>query len=163
MAPPPPTKLRTTKHMAAHNCAQLSTIADCFHGSRRFIFTGSCSATHGLLLSYWYYISRHFHFRSRRKKAGAMLHFYFMYFTLLCTACFCKEKYRPTYLSICDVRIRYADDPPFKYGVTFKIVDRTFSEGLRDKRSFCLHSTGDTNHAGPYVLTERVTHPTSTK
>ncbi len=51
MAPPPPTKLRTTKHMAAHNCAQLSTIADCFHGSRRFIFTDSCSATHGLLLS----------------------------------------------------------------------------------------------------------------
>ena len=46
-----------------------------------------------------------------------------------------------------DVRIRYADDPPFKYRVTFKIVDRIFIEGLREKKKFRLHSTGDTNHA----------------
>ena len=48
-------RLRTT----THNYAQLSTMVDfivinkiSFHGPRRFIFTGSCSATHGLLLSY---------------------------------------------------------------------------------------------------------------
>ena len=43
----------------AHDFARLRTMLDfysfitkiSFHGSRRFIFTGSCSATHGLLLS----------------------------------------------------------------------------------------------------------------
>ena len=41
-------RLRTTKH----NCRFYSIINKIsFHGSRRFIFTGSCSATHGLLLS----------------------------------------------------------------------------------------------------------------
>ena len=52
MSPPPSTKncarLRTTKH----NCRFYSFINKIsVHGSRRFIFTGSCSATHGLLLS----------------------------------------------------------------------------------------------------------------
>ena len=52
MSPPPPTK-------TAHDLARLRTTGRLysfinkisFHGSRRFIFTGCCSATHGLLLS----------------------------------------------------------------------------------------------------------------
>ena len=41
-------RLRTTKHNGRFY-SFINTIS--FHGSRRFIFTGSCSATHGLLLS----------------------------------------------------------------------------------------------------------------
>ena len=52
MSPPPPTKncarLRTTKHNGRFY-SFINKIS--FHGSRRFIFTGSCSATHGMLLS----------------------------------------------------------------------------------------------------------------
>ena len=60
MSPPPPSKkkLRTTSHDYArlrttkHNGRFYSFINKIsFHDSRRFIFTGSCSATHGLLLS----------------------------------------------------------------------------------------------------------------
>ena len=52
MSPPPPTKngarLRTTKHNGRFY-SFINKIS--VHGSRRFICTGSCSATHGLLLS----------------------------------------------------------------------------------------------------------------
>ena len=42
-------RLCTTKHNGRFY-SFINNIS--FHGSRRFIFTGSCSATHGLLLSY---------------------------------------------------------------------------------------------------------------
>ena len=60
-----------------------------------------------------------------------------MYFILLCTVFFPMKNIDPSiYLfDWRDVRIRYADDPPFKYRVTFKIVDRIFIEGLREKKS----------------------------
>ena len=40
---------RTATHDYGRFYSCINTIS--FHGSRRFIFTGSCSATHGLLLS----------------------------------------------------------------------------------------------------------------
>ena len=59
MSPPPPTKNCSRLRTTTHDNAQLSTMVDfysftnkiSFHGSKHFIFTGSCSATHGLLLS----------------------------------------------------------------------------------------------------------------
>ena len=42
---------RTATHDYGRFCSFINKIS--FHGSRRFIFTGSCSATHGLLLSYY--------------------------------------------------------------------------------------------------------------
>ena len=46
MAPPLPTN---NVRMTSHDYARLNKIS--FYGSRHFIFTGSCSATHELLLS----------------------------------------------------------------------------------------------------------------
>ena len=40
---------RTATHDCCRFCSFINKIS--FQGSRRFIFTGSCSATHGLLLS----------------------------------------------------------------------------------------------------------------
>ena len=52
MSPPLPTKNCARLRITKHNGRFYSFINKiCFHGSRRFIFTGSCSATHGLLLS----------------------------------------------------------------------------------------------------------------